>query len=95
MALFSACASIKIPTETWVVGPERNPCTGVGPMECLQIKRNPSDTAWQYFYDEIDGFQYESGYTYTLEISQVKIDPVPADASSIRYKMEKLVSKKK
>ncbi|MBU3677753.1 MAG: DUF4377 domain-containing protein [Chitinophagaceae bacterium] len=95
VVLISACASIKPSTETWLIGPERKPCTGVGPMECLQIKRNPSDTAWQYFYDEIEGFQYEPGYTYTLEVSQVKKENVPADASSIQYKIEKLVSKKK
>ncbi len=64
-------------------------------MECLQIKRNPNDTAWQYFYDEIEGFQFEPGYTYTLEVSQAKKEHVPADASSIHYKMEKLVSKQK
>lgn len=94
--LCASCAGIKkANTETWLVGPERVPCSGVAPMECLQIKKNASDTAWQYFYDEIEGFQYEPGYTYTLEVSSEKVDNPPADASSIHYKMKKMVNKVK
>jgi hypothetical protein len=94
-AMFAACAVTKKPTETWMVGPERKPCSGVAPMECLQIKKNPSDTAWQYFYDDIEGFTYEPGFVYTLEVSSEKVDNPPADASSIHYKMKKMVAKVK
>jgi hypothetical protein len=93
-AMLAACAVAKKPTETWMVGPERKPCSGVAPMECLQIKKNPSDTAWQYFYDAIEGFNYEPGYTYTLEIQTEKIDNPPADASSVKYKLIKIIAKK-
>lgn len=92
--MLAACAVAKKPTETWMVGPERKPCSGVAPMECLQIKKNPSDTAWQYFYDAIEGFNYEPGYTYTLEIQTEKMDNPPADASSVKYKLIKIIAKK-
>ena len=92
----ASCAGIKnANTEIWLIGPERKPCSGVAPMECLQIKKNVSDTAWQYFYDEIEGFQYEPGYTYTLEVKREKVDNPPADRSSINYTMLKLIAKKK
>ena len=96
LALCASCAGLRnASTETWLVGPERKPCSGVAPMECLQIKKNPSDTAWQYFYDDIEGFTYEPGYVYTLEVSSEKVDNPPADASSIHYKMKKMVAKVK
>ena len=96
IALLTACAGIRqTNTETWLVGPERKPCSGVAPMECLQIKKNVSDTSWQYFYDAIEGFNYEPGYTYTLEVHAEKVDNPPADASSIRYKLVKVVKKEK
>jgi hypothetical protein len=92
----ASCAGLrKTQTETWMVGPERKPCSGVAPMECLQIKKNPSDTAWQYFYDAIEGFDYEAGYTYTLEVTSNKVDNPPADASSIKYTLVKIVKKEK
>ena len=96
LILCASCAGIKkANTETWLVAPERVPCSGVAPMECLQIKKNPSDTAWQYFYDAIEGFTYEPGYTYTLEVSSAKVENPPADASSIQYKLVKVIKKEK
>ena len=76
------------------VNSEKVPCTGVGPMECLQIKREGSDS-WELFYAAIEGFEYEPGYRYRIRVREVKRDPdqVPADGSSIKYTLVEITEK--
>ena len=80
---------------TYQVNSSRVPCTGVGPMECLQVRKG-EDPDWQLFYSEIEGFEFEPGYTYRLRVREEKLDPatVPADASSIRFVLVEVVEKK-
>lgn len=70
------------------------PCTGVAPMECMQIQYE-NQTDWTLFYSSIEGFTYEPGYRYELLIQEYKLpsDQVPADASSLHYRLEKVLSK--
>lgn len=75
-------------------------CMGVAPMKCMQVKyldRTGSNKEnWSAMYEGIEGFEYEPGYIYVLEVEKEILDPknVPADASTIRYKLVKVVSKK-
>jgi len=73
-------------TVTYWVNSYRVPCTGVAPMECLQIRKDGS-AEWEYFYSNIIGFDYQPGYLYRIRVREEKLDPdqVPADASSIKY----------
>lgn len=81
---------------TIYIGAETKPCTaGVMKAECMQVKWEKSQKEWQYFYGNIDGFTYEKGYEYKLVISEEKVDNPPADASSVKYKLLKQISKKK
>ena len=48
---------------------------------------------WNLFYSQIEGFSYEPGYEYVLQVRKEKIDNPPADGSSIRYRLVKVVSK--
>jgi hypothetical protein len=42
----------------------------------------------------IEGFTYEEGFYYVLEITEVKLDPIPADYLADRiYKLVKIISK--
>lgn len=71
------------------------PCVGVAPMECLQVKLGNSKE-WTYFYDSIEGFDYEPGYTYKLKVVKTKKQGnFPTDASAYNYKLKKVISKKK
>ncbi|WP_177763524.1 META domain-containing protein [Flavobacterium sp. I3-2] len=71
------------------------PCVGVAPMECLQVKMGNSKE-WTYFYDSIEGFDYEPGFTYKLKVEKTKKQGnLPADASAYNYKLKKVISKKK
>ncbi len=89
VSLTVSCGSTKneaMDTVTYWVNSQRVPCTGVGPMECLEVRKEGSDT-WELFYSQIEGFQYEPGYLFRIRVQLEKLDPslVPADASSIKY----------
>jgi hypothetical protein len=96
--LLASCEGAKsedVDTYTYWVNSSRVPCMGVAPMECLQIRKG-DDPAWQLFYSDIEGFEYEPGYLYRLRVREEKRDPesVPADASSIRFVLVEVVEKK-
>ncbi len=74
------------------VGPEKVPCEGAGPQECLQVKDSP-DGEWQLFYDTIEGFQWEPGFIYELRVNVYQVENPPADGSSLRYELVEVVSK--
>jgi heat shock protein HslJ len=78
--------------KTLYVGPEKVDCVGVGPMECFQVKENP-DGEWQNFYDQIEGFDWEPGYTYEIRVAVHQVENPPADGSSLRYELIEVVDK--
>lgn len=84
-------------SQTVFINSFKKPCVGVAPMSCLQIQRkstlDPKD--WEYFYDEIEGFDFEPGYIYKIKIKteNLDIDNLPADSSSIRYTYVETVEK--
>ena len=72
------------------VAPERRPCTGVAPMQCLQV-RERANQPWQHHYGDIEGFQFEPGTAYRLRISEIKVANPPADAPDRRWVLETIV----
>lgn len=72
------------------VGPEMVDCVGVGPMKCLVVDG-------ELFYDPIDGFEHEEGYTYRLKIERFNQFPEdeepPQDASLYGYRLLEVISK--
>lgn len=89
--LFASCASNKA-TVKMVVASQKGDCVGVVPQKCLLVKKG-GDTNWTFFYNQIEGFDYEEGYEYVLEVKEEKVENVPADASSLKYILVKEVSK--
>lgn len=69
-------------------------CVGVGPMKCMLVKTE-KDAEWINLYQKIEGFDYQSGYKYQLEVKVDTVDvaTLPADASSLRYTLVEEVSK--
>lgn len=90
--LLSSCMNQT--SERMIVASKQGDCVGVAPMKCLLVKEN-GQTDWQYFYNQIEDFEYEPGYEYELEIVKEKIDNPAADQSSIKYILIKVLSKKK
>lgn len=80
--------------QTIYVKESKEPCTGVAPMECLQIK-GLKDSTWSNLYTNINGFKYTPGYRYKLLVRVTTIKNPPADGSSIKYTLKKVLEKKK
>jgi heat shock protein HslJ len=81
-----------------IVAPELVDCEGAHPQKCMRVKFDP-DEDWQYFYDQVEGFEFEPGYRYTLLVEKLEVQDPPADGSAIQYvlvevqeKAEELVS---
>jgi len=104
VGIFFSCAGSKETTTekkdnvfTYWVDSSTVACTGVAPMRCLRVKKGElfEDLEWTYFYSPIKGFDYKPGFLYKLQVREEKIplDQVPADASSIRYTLVKILEK--
>jgi len=77
---------------TLYVGPELKECTGEGPQTCMMVKENPEDE-YTFFYDQIDGFEYEEGYEYELRVLVTPVENPPAGGSSLNYSLVEVVNK--
>ncbi|MEA3335254.1 MAG: META domain-containing protein [Chloroflexota bacterium] len=74
------------------VGPTLVDCVGASPQKCMLVKQNPEDD-YQYFYDQIEGFDYEEGYEYQLLVNVQQVENPPADASSLKFTLVEMVEK--
>jgi hypothetical protein len=79
--------------EMLVVDSRRVTCVGEGTQQCLRVKRGAED--WTMFYEAIDGFSFEEGYTYKLKVRVSPVNDPPADGSSLAYSLVEVVEKKK
>jgi hypothetical protein len=69
------------------------PCMGENIQLCYQAQKNNSEP--QLFYDQIEGFDYEWGYNYTVSVEKVPVANPMADASSFKYKLKNIIRKDK
>lgn len=81
-------------TEDMIVASQTRQCHGVGVQQCMLVKSIVSQP-WEFFYGNIEGFDYEPGYEYVLKVKKEKVENPPQDASSIKYTLVKMVSKEK
>ena len=86
-------AMCKVYNKTIIVANYRKDCVGLGPMQCMLVKEKQEDD-WTLFYSNIEGFDYEEGYEYVLNVQEEHLDPstIPADASSIKWTLNNIVS---
>jgi hypothetical protein len=76
--------------ETLDVSADTVSCQGEGVQTCRLVRRAP-DAAWERFYDAIEGFTHEPDVRYVLEVEvRTVVDP-PADASSLAYRLLRVV----
>ena len=73
------------------IAPEKAECTGVGPMECLQVAYTEDGTP-ELFYSEIVGFEFAEGTSYVIDVEVTDVPSPPADASSLAYTLVEVVS---
>ena len=81
-----------------IVADHQEDCVGIGPQSCLLTKlagQTNSQTGWQYRYSDIEGFDYEPDYEYTLLIKNTTVVNPPADSSSINSELVEILEKKR
>jgi heat shock protein HslJ len=93
LLLTLACSSFAAQeSKILFVAPQLADCTGVGPQKCMLVKE-ALDDEWSYFYDQIEGFTFEEGYSYELLVNEIPVPNPAADASSLRYELKNIISK--
>jgi hypothetical protein len=80
--------------QTLFVRDQRVACQGEVPMQCLQV-RNSEAEEWRNFYASIEGFNYEDAHAYELRVEVTRLPNPPMDASSLRYRLLEIVTKRK
>jgi len=98
--LVFACTSTKKSNSIyWVSGIKTECSAGAGKMQCLNVHKdeNLENPNWEYFYSNIEGFEFETGYLQKIEVKVEELDKanVPADASSLKYTLVKVLEKQK
>jgi hypothetical protein len=101
LLICSACASsASIEPEITVklirVNSYTETCQGLVKQQCLLVQEGSAIDSdnWSYFYSEIEGFDYETGFLYDLEVHiNERPKPLAADASSLRYELIEIISK--
>lgn len=64
-------------------------------QDCLQVKYTDKDQEWTSFCEAIEGFDYEAGYTYELELLKTKLSKEERveGGSDYTYRLTKVVNK--
>lgn len=90
----SACSAFGdgVETITLYVDAQTVECVGVGPQECLRVRRAP-DAEWELFYDAIEGFEREPGVSYVLRVEVREVADPPADGSSLAYRLVEVLQR--
>ena len=72
-------------------------CVGETEGTCLLVQEGDmiGTENWENFFysDSIEGFNYEPGYIYGLQVKKTEVENPPAGGSSIRYELVKIVTK--
>jgi hypothetical protein len=74
------------------VGPQTAECVGMEVRQCLVVKERPNNE-WGFFFASIQGFDFEPGYLYVLQVRRRSIRNPPQDSSSHEYHLLRVVSK--
>lgn len=72
--------------------PYKSSCIGEGVRCCFIAKRNGD---WKPFYSNINGFNYEWGHSYKIEVKSEPVKKQIQDESSMKYRLLKVIKKEK
>ena len=51
-------------------------------MQCMLTKTSPMQRDWEFFYDEIQGFDCQPGFEYALEVAVYEVELPAQDGRS-------------
>ena len=92
LAIGNGCGSEEV--LVYHVAPHTQPCMRMTLGECLLVKEQPED-AWHPLVEGIEGFAYEPGYAYVVEVAHREVANPPADGFPDVYQLRRVVEKKK
>lgn len=96
VTILASCAP-KANISTYWINSIKVDCETIAPTECLMIQKGEviNPTAWENLYAPIQGFDFEMGYLYQIQVEekQLAAQDIPADASSIEYSLVKVLKK--
>ena len=81
-------------TEILTLGPYTMQCFGPFEQDCF-MEYNEEAERWHFFYDGIEGFHFEPGYIYTLEVRLQDRGTEIQDVGRYSYHLIKIVDKVK
>ena len=80
--------------EIITIGPYMQLCYGAhGERDCL-TEYNEDSGRWEFFYESIQGFDFEPGYIYTLEVRLEDRGTEIQDVGRYAYHLVKVIEKK-
>ena len=101
LVLLTACSEVaelfegqEEHTELLILGPSTERCVGAFEQDCFMVY-NEESKQWEFFYEFIQGFEFEPGYIYTLEVRLEERDPGIQDVGRYSYHLIKIVDKEK
>jgi LCP family protein required for cell wall assembly len=77
---------------TIYVGPQLVDCAGTGQRQCLQLREGVSG-GWFYLNGGIEGFQYEEGYEYELQILEEPAEKSADGGATVGLTLIQVVNK--
>ena len=80
--------------EVLILGPYTERCVGFIEQDCFLVY-NDAAKRWHFFYEGIQGFVFEPGYIYTLEVRLEDRGPRIQDVGRYSYHLIKIVDKVK
>ncbi len=81
--------------EIITIGPYLQTCYGVhGERDCV-MEYNEDSGRWEFFYEPIQGFDFEAGFIYTLEVRLEDRGTEIQDVGRYAYHLVKAIEKKK
>ena len=92
LALLMACGEEH--TEVLTLGPYTKRCQGFVEQDCF-MEYNEEAGRWHFFYDGIEGFDFEPGYIYILEVRLEDRGTEIQDVGRYSYHLIKIVDKVK
>ena len=78
--------------ETLIIGPYRTECPSFSGSNCY-LEFNEESQKWHFFYEGIQGFDFEPGFIYTLKVSLHEREEGIQDVGRYEYRLIEVLGK--
>ena len=78
--------------KTLIIGPYTETCQGFIEQQCY-LEFNEESQEWEFFYESIQGFNFEPGYIYTLKVRLEDRGTEIQDVGRYAYHLVEIISK--